>query len=690
MLNRTIFAGLAQGFALLAFLSLAAATPTTTFEVSGFSKLDKGKPKGSLISTEGEVIAGPAAEKIKGLKAAMIWTALQADDGKTYLGTGDEAKLYAVKGGKTQLVADLDGVLITCLAQGAKGKLLAGIMPGARIMEVDLKSGKAVELAKLSAAHIWQLVFDARGRAIFAASGSPGKIFRIPANGGEAKVFFDPEESHLLSLTQDKRGNLLAGSATKAILYRITGPNRGAAVHDFDASEISDIATAKDGSIYVAVNKFKLKTSGMPRFDLGTQGVEGTAMKKTTGKAVVPKVRATDLRPGAKIGKGALYRIDPQGRVDEIIQLKSGYFTRLAFDDSGALWAAEGAEGKVYLIRGSDQVHTALDLPERQVLALSLKGGEAYLGTGDAGTLYRVRAAAKSPSYDSEILDAETPARWGNLLLKATGPMSALTRSGNTAKPDKTWSKWQPTFMQSAERSGIKSPAARYLQLRFNWRAPHTAALRSFKVYYRPQNRIAKVLKVIATAQKSAKSNVSTRPWISLSWTLENPDKDPLVYRLYFRSETGGSWRPLFPEDRPREKPLYKWNTESVSDDTYRIKVVASDERANDAPSTLTYALLSDPILVDNRKPDLVGVSVRGKWAGGFARDSFSAISSIEYSVDQGPWQLISPKDGIYDSPSESFSIELPENLSKGGHTLAIRARDAADNLGITLHRFVR
>jgi hypothetical protein len=137
-------------------------------------------------------------------------------------------------------------------------------------------------------------------------------------------------------------------------------------------------------------------------------------------------------------------------------------------------------------------------------------------------------------------------------------------------------------------------------------------------------------------------------------------------------------------------KNLYTWNTEAVSDDYYRIKVVTSDERANDAQSTLTYALLSEPILVDNRKPELVGVSIRGKWVGGFARDSFSAITNIEYSIDQGPWRLISPRDGIYDSPSENFRIELPENLDKGGHTLGLRARDSAGNLGISLHRFVR
>jgi hypothetical protein len=690
MLNRFIVVGLAHIFTCLAYISFAAAIPTTTFDVSGFRQLDKGKPKGTLISTEGEVIAGPSAEKVKGLEAAMIWSAFRATDGNTYLGTGDEAKLYVLKRGKPKLLVDLDGVLITCLAEGAKGKLLAGVMPGARVMEIDLRSGKAVELAKLAASHVWDLLYDARGRAIFAASGSPGKIFRIPAKGGEAKVYFDPEERHLLSLAQDKKGNLLAGSATKAILYRISGPKRGIALHDFDANELSDIVTAKDGSIYVAVNKFKRKTSGMPRFDRPTKGAEGTAMAKLKGKKVLAKVRANELRPGAKIGRGALYRIDSKGRVDEIIQLKSGYFTRLAFDNAGTLWAAEGSKGKVYLVRGTDQVHTALDLAERQVLALSLNGREMYLGTGDAGAIYRLRPTAKSPSYQSKIFDAKSPARWGNLMLKATGPIAALTRSGNTAKPDKTWSKWQPAFMLSKERSAIKSPSGRYLQLRFDWRAPHTAALRSFKVYYRPQNRLAKITRVTATTKNSAKSLRSIRPLIKLKWLLSNPDKDPLVHRLYFRSETGGNWRPLFPEDRPLIKNLYTWNTEAVSDDYYRIKVVTSDERANDAQSTLTYALLSEPILVDNRKPELVGVSIRGKWVGGFARDSFSAITNIEYSIDQGPWRLISPRDGIYDSPSENFRIELPENLDKGGHTLGLRARDSAGNLGISLHRFVR
>jgi len=95
-------------------------------------------------------------------------------------------------------------------------------------------------------------------------------------------------------------------------------------------------------------------------------------------------------------------------------------------------------------------------------------------------------------------------------------------------------------------------------------------------------------------------------------------------------------------------------------------------------------------VLVDNRKPDVVGLTVRYPWATGIARDATSTVDGIEYAIDGGPWRLISVVDGIYDSTAEAFRIALPADLARGGHTLAVRARDAGGNLGVRQVRFVR
>src|SRR5262249_37675892 len=121
---------------------------------------------------------------------------------------------------------------------------------------------------------------------------------------------------------------------------------------------------------------------------------------------------------------------------------------------------------------------------------------------------------------------------------------------------------------------------------------------------------------------------------------------------------------------------------EPIPDGNYVVKVVASDERANPREDALEHSLVSSPFLVDNRKPELVDVKVQNGSFTGRARDSFSPISELAYSIDGGEWQPFSPKDGIFDDPVEDFSVKLPSKLVPGTHSLAVRAVDAADNVG--------
>ncbi|MFH1131320.1 MAG: hypothetical protein V1754_08295 [Pseudomonadota bacterium] len=667
--------------------------PTAKFKVSGFKDLDKGQPKGTLVSTESEVLAGRGTIQVKGFDAAMIWSRARDSDGTVYFGTGDNGKLLAVKDNKVRVVADLKAVLVTALAIGPKGKILAGIMPEARILEVEPKSGKWQQLAKLPTEHVWALLYDSQKQTIYAASGAPGKLFSIPEKGGKPNVLYDPSENHLLCLTKDKNGDLLTGSSDKAILYRVSTGGKGAAIHDFDTTELRDIVVGHNGTIYVATNKFPRKTAGLPRYDPTKDGESGTSLKKELEKGKKPKVRPNELRPGAKIGKGALFKISKNGRVDEILNLDDGYFTDLEVDPQGIVWAAEGTQGKIYLVQNNRTVFAAYDFPERQVLALAVAGEQQYLATGDAGAIYRVLPKIKqAPEYLSQAFDAKFHSSWGALVLQTTGKLEVASRSGNTAKPDLTWSLWKSAHTQRMGRFQLKSAPARYLQLKFVWRNPYDAVLRSFVVYYRPQNQRARITKIGPDDTNNEKKKNETKinsSKIKITWKVENPDEDSLVYRLFFREGISETWRPLTKYDAPLEKTEYEWDTESAADGYYQIKVEVSDERDNGPENTLKGSRISDPILVDNRKPKIVGLNVRYPWVTGLARDSFSEIQSIEYSLDGRLWRLISPQDGIYDNPSETFRFKLPQMYQKGPHTLAIRTRDSAGNIGV-VHAPVR
>ncbi len=91
----------------------------------------------------------------------------------------------------------------------------------------------------------------------------------------------------------------------------------------------------------------------------------------------------------------------------------------------------------------------------------------------------------------------------------------------------------------------------------------------------------------------------------------------------------------------------------------------------------------TDPFLVDNRKPVVAFTSLSEEELHGTTTDTFSRITSLEVSFDGGAWMPLAPRDGLLDETAEGFVVKLPEGLAKGGHDVAVRAKDAAGNVGV-------
>ena len=144
-----------------------------------------------------------------------------------------------------------------------------------------------------------------------------------------------------------------------------------------------------------------------------------------------------------------------------------------------------------------------------------------------------------------------------------------------------------------------------------------------------------------------------------MRWKVENPDGDELDYRLAFREQNEAVWRPLGGPD-PLTRTDFDWNTDGLPDGNYVVRVTASDERAEPRDRVLTDSLESAPILVDNRKPEVVGLAAKYPFVSGRARDDQSPLGSLEYAVDGGEWQMLSPADGICDDLVEAFTLKLP------------------------------
>ena len=92
---------------------------------------------------------------------------------------------------------------------------------------------------------------------------------------------------------------------------------------------------------------------------------------------------------------------------------------------------------------------------------------------------------------------------------------------------------------------------------------------------------------------------------------------------------------------------------------------------------------------IDNTRPTVENLSISYPKATARAHDNLGTISEMAFSVDDGPWQLGSTADGLFDDQTEDLRIDVPTGLTRGTHTLAVRVADSSGNVGSTSSSFI-
>ena len=168
-------------------------------------------------------------------------------------------------------------------------------------------------------------------------------------------------------------------------------------------------------------------------------------------------------------------------------------------------------------------------------------------------------------------------------------------------------------------------------------------------------------------------------------WSADDVNDDDLIYSVYYRGENEKDWKLL--RDKITQR-FYSWDTTSMPDGAYYLKVVASDEPDNAPGAALTSERESERFVVDNTAPEILGIATEplnpassGVTVRFRASDATSAIVSAQYSLDAGEWILALPTGGVSDSLEEPYAVTL-RDLAPGEHTVTVRAYDQYENVG--------
>jgi hypothetical protein len=635
---------------LLAVPSIGLAVSTKSFVLDTSEAFEKGTLKGTAAHSSGKLTRALNSERSALDGVPVAYASTVGRDGAIYIATGNEGAIY--RSGKDGLkkFADTDAALITSLAW-ADDTLYAGSLPGGRVFAIA-PDGKPRELAKLPGAeHVWALAYAAKQRTLFAATGPEGKLFSIDAQG-RAQVVHDDEAEHLLSLGLDAEGRVYAGTSNGARLLRITGKSVEV-LYDFAGQEIT-VLDVGPSFVAVASNEFPAPPPAV-------------GDTKDLGAAA----RTKRLKPG----KGSVHTVDFTGRVSELGRFDTAHVSALEIEPaSGAVHAGLAQEGRIVRLSPDGERAVWADVDERQIAAIHLRSATPHFISSDGVALYLPREQKSEGEWLSAVLDAKAPARFGELTFRGRGGVSLATRSGNTETPDASWSAWS---VESRAQGPIKSPGARFVQLRAKLAAD--AELYAVEAYYLPQNLAARVHNVRTKAPNNDDASKPHSTLLGLTWDVDNPDDDKLRYRLHVRREGQTAWQPLLREHELLEQTDYSWETRAVPDGYYRVRVTASDEATNPEPYVTRAESIGAPLLVDNHAPELRDLRYHDGALTGRAIDALGPVSQLELAIDSGLYRPLFPSDDLLDTRDETFRAALV--LSPGTHTIAVRANDAAQNM---------
>jgi sugar lactone lactonase YvrE len=693
-----------------------------------------GTLKNVAVTSLGDIRLSPSLQKIADTTENYVWAMQPDGKGSVYLATGDGGMIYKMDAsGKPAPFFKTGELEVTALAVGGDGYLYAGTAPNGRVFRVG-PDGKGSIAYTVQEKYVTALAYDKTSDQLYIATGGgTGRVYVLHGRGvlvgvnpdsGDSgprriKVFgkvnligrgypsqplFTSPEANILALATDRDGNVYAGSGPDGIVYKIAPDGTSRVFYDAPEPNISALAVGADGSVYAGTTPtgtvYRISPDGSAKRLLGRAAPGVLSLKIDADGAVYA------------VNGGTVTKINP----DETTQSFSTttgdeQFLSLALDPTtSAVYAGTGSVGSVYKI-----------------------GADAAPGGGLQGLFQStVHDAGLRAQWGTLAWTADTP---------AGSSLGLETRSGDVERPDETWSAWSAPLTNPTGQT-VQSPPARFIQYQAVMSgAGSVPKLRGVSLYYLPRNRPPTV-SVSKPAGGDAVSHAALLQWsgsdpdkdtlaydVSYSsdggatWTpikkratpatakgaparaaesKANLDKlrnvPPAVRAQIAAQLKSDASSAAAPDDAARSKGnqgaaglkelSFSWDTTEVPDGTYQIRVVASDKPSNPNGS-LTAKAVSAPFLVANAKPTLtLGTPAVSSAApdgtstvtlAGTAATGLAFVKAVQGKADGGDSVAAAASDGLFDSPSEAFTLTLP-GLAAGSHKITVETVDQAGN----------
>jgi WD40 repeat protein len=252
---------------------------------------------------------------------------------------------------------------------------------------VAIRSSGGLELApsfKLLYAtpstYIWAVAADDAGN-VYAATGSPARVYRITPDG-QSTIIFEPQELQVQTLEVGPHGVIFAATAPDGKVYKIehkAGDKREAKI----APSQSDSKSEKDTPSDPAKPRLDPSWSSSEYFAPGTKYIWDLVLDKAGNLYV------------ATGDHGEIYRITPKGEHSVFFKSDDTHIRVLALDSKGNLIAGTDGSGLVYRISPAGEGFVLYSAAKKEITALALDGeGNIYA----AGVGEKHAGAATSPA----------------------------------------------------------------------------------------------------------------------------------------------------------------------------------------------------------------------------------------------------------------------------------------------------